>query len=171
MPAPGAGGAALHLPAPTAASSRGMQERESDSPRAGAAQQEGGPSPPSTPAAAAVAVVTELATGARLASLAEPLPGAAAVAAAAAAEVAAAGAAPGQHSRLVGGPLAAPAADEGGRVRLRVLVDGSALEVFTGSGEVGASSGSWVLAGVKDRVVVELSADTVAAWMGSWVLC
>lgn len=67
-----------------------------------------------------------------MAALAEPLPEAAAVEEAVAAEAAAAAAA----TRRLGGPLAAPAVDEDGRVQLRVLIDGSAVEVFTGSGEV-----------------------------------
>lgn len=130
VPDPSAAGAGLHLPAPAAASS--PRKQGSDGTETG--QREGGGSI----AAAAVAVAAELAAGAQLAELAEPLPAAAGVGAALAVEAAAADAAPREHLRLVGGPLSAPAADEAGRVRLRVLIDGSALEVFIGSGEVGA---------------------------------
>ncbi|KAL4419945.1 hypothetical protein ABPG75_007043 [Micractinium tetrahymenae] len=136
VPAPGSGGAGLHLPAPAAASCPRKRAHEPGSSGAAAAQGEGSPSPPGSPAAAAVAPAAELAVEAQIAELAEPLPEAAGVEAAVAAEAAAAAVAPRQHLRLVGGPLAAPAADNSGRVRLRVLVDGSALEVFTGSGEV-----------------------------------
>lgn len=89
-------------------------------------------SPPGSPAAAAVAAAAAQAVEAQLAALAEPLPEAAAVEEAVAAEAAAAAA----SARRLGGPLAAPAADEAGRVQLRVFIDGSAVEVFTGSGEV-----------------------------------
>ncbi|PSC75140.1 Arabinanase levansucrase invertase [Micractinium conductrix] len=127
VPAPGAGAgaAALRVPPPPAASS----------PRkAGTSRGAGGA--PVDPAAAAVAAATGFAVEAQLAQLAEPLAEATAVEAAVAAEAAAANAAPRQHRRLVGGTLTAPAADAEGRVRLRVLLDGSALEVYTGSGEV-----------------------------------
>jgi hypothetical protein len=78
-----------------------------------------------------VAAAAEQAVEAQLAALAEPLPEAAAVEEAVAAEAAAAA----TQTRRLGGPLAAPAVDEKGRVRLRVILDGSAV-VFTGSGEV-----------------------------------
>jgi hypothetical protein len=79
-----------------------------------------------------VAAPAELAVEALIAELAEPLPEAAAAEAAVEAAVATA-----EPLRRVGGLLAAPAAGTEGRVQLRVLLDGSALEVFTGSGEVG----------------------------------
>lgn len=138
VPAPGAGAgaAALRVPPPPAASS----------PRkAGTSRGAGGA--PVDPAAAAVAAATGFAVEAQLAQLAEPLAEATAVEAAVAAEAAAANAAPRQHRRLVGGTLTAPAADAEGRVRLRVLLDGSALEVYTGSGEVRCVGGRGAVAG------------------------
>jgi hypothetical protein len=85
-----------------------------------------------------VAAAAEQAVEAQLAALAEPLPEAAAVEEAVAAEAAAAA----TQTRRLGGPLAAPAVDEKGRVRLRVILDGSAVEVFTGSGEVKTDAGA-----------------------------
>lgn len=122
VPASGtAAAAAPHLPAAPSASS----------PRKAAAGADR--LAPGSPAAAAVAEAAEAAVDAQLAALAEPLAEAAAV------EAAAAEAAAPAPPRRLGGPLAAPAADEQGRVRLRVLLDGSAVEVFTGSGEGHAS--------------------------------
>lgn len=92
-----------------------------------------------------MSAAAEQAIEAQLAALAEPLPAAAAVEEAVAAEAEAAAAAP---TRRLGGPLAAPAVDEQGRVRLRVLIDGSAVEVFTGSGEVSAAVVGACIAGV-----------------------
>jgi hypothetical protein len=97
------------------------------------------PAVPSSPAAAAVAAAPGVAPELTLAELAEPLPEAAGAEAAVAHEAASSRSAP---ARQLGGPLAAPAADARGRVRLRVLLDGSALEAFTGSGEVGGGVGS-----------------------------
>lgn len=118
--------AQLHLPAPPAASSPRKHQLGTSA------------EVPESPAAAAVQADAGAAVDVQLAALAEPLPQAPAVEEAAA-EAAAPGTAPG---RRIGGRLAAAAADEDGRVRLRVLLDGSALEVFTSSGEVrGATSG------------------------------
>ncbi|PRW33560.1 Arabinanase levansucrase invertase [Chlorella sorokiniana] len=123
--------AGLHLPRPAAGMSprkAGLQGSAPSMPASFAWEA----SPPGSPAAAAVAAAAEQAVEAQLAALAEPLPEAAAVEEAVAAEAAAAA----TQTRRLGGPLAAPAVDEKGRVRLRVILDGSAVEVFTGSGEV-----------------------------------
>ena len=117
---------------------------------------------PRSPAAAAVAAPAELAVEAQLAELAEPLPEAAAAEASVAAAAATA-----EPMRRVGGPLAAPAADAEGRVQLRVLLDGSALEVFTGSGEVSLAGGQNSTfaggAGTPARVRVHLLAPACSA--------
>ena len=140
----------LHLPAPPSASSPRKQAR-------GAAAAAGQPSPPGSPAAAAVQADAAAAVDVQLAALAEPLPQAPAVQEAAG-EAASPRAAP---ARRLGGPLAAPAADAEGRVRLRVLLDGSALEAFTGSGEVrrcGAAGG-----GGTDVVLADASGPCLSA--------
>ena len=130
------GVARWHLPAPAAASSPRKRGRG-----AAAAVFEAAAAPGS-PAKAAVAVPAEVVPELHLAELAEPLPEAAAVEAAVAEEAAAAAA--GTFRRL-GGPLAAPATDGSGRaqLRLRAVLDGSALEVFAG-GEVGGQDSTRV---------------------------
>lgn len=123
-----AAAAGLHLPRPAA----GKSPRKAGQCSAELAAFGWDGSQPGSHAAAAVSAPAEQAVEAQLAALAEPLPEAAAVEEAVAAEAAAAAA----PARRLGGPLAAPAADQQGCVRLRVLIDGSAVEVFTGSGEV-----------------------------------
>ncbi|KAI3425312.1 hypothetical protein D9Q98_009077 [Chlorella vulgaris] len=122
-----AGPARWHLPPPAAAagSPRKQQLR--------AATEQFSAAIPDTGAiaAAAVAVAAEAGPELVLAELADPLPEAAAVGVAAVEEAAAPAAA-----RRLGGPLAAPAADSSGQVQLRIVLDGSAVEVYTGTGEV-----------------------------------
>ena len=131
---PSAAAAGLHLPPPAA----GISPRKAGQGPASPLGSGGTASPPGSPAAAAVSAAAEQAAEAQLAALAEPLPEAAAVEGAVAAGAAAAAA----PARRLGGPLAAPAADEEGRVRLRLLIDGSVVEVFSGTGEVRLSLAS-----------------------------